>query len=36
MTDFIPTDCPTAITPNRMQVHSIVQETPRRLELEAN
>ena len=28
MTDFIPTDCPTAITPNRMQVHSIVQETP--------
>lgn len=28
MTDFIPTDCPTALCPNRMQVHSIVQETP--------
>lgn len=28
MTDFIPTDSPTPFCPNRMQVHSIVQETP--------
>ncbi|AJJ11519.1 NADH oxidoreductase hcr [Yersinia rohdei] len=28
MTDFIPTDCPTPLCPNRMQVHSIEQETP--------
>ncbi|MGE4798987.1 NADH oxidoreductase [Yersinia hibernica] len=28
MTDFIPTDCPTSLCPNRMQVHAVVQETP--------
>lgn len=28
MTPFTPTDAPTDLCPNRMQVHSIVQETP--------